>query len=84
MAGAIAVATSAFVNAKPASHRKAMACYCRYLVNASGQFVSGLEQFYGTARDISSAENNLPCEAGKDADCIRFLFSKPSANLMLM
>ncbi len=71
LAVAVAIATSAFVNAKPAAHPKATVNYHWYLVNASGQIVSGSQQFGGTARDVSYAENNLPCQAGSDADCIR-------------
>ena len=64
-----AVATSSLMNKAGAKTRSGM--YYWYSVNASGQIVSGSQEFGGVQKSVSYAETNLPCPAGTDADCIR-------------
>ena len=45
--------------------------YYWYSVNSSGQIVAGSQAYSGDKETVSYAEDNLPCPAGTDADCVR-------------
>ena len=48
-----------------------LSSYYWYSVNSSGQIVAGSQAYSGDKETVSYAEDNLPCPAGTDADCVR-------------
>ena len=71
----IIVVASAFV--KSNNHSKNPVYYW-YMVDASGNVVSGSAVFAGLTKTVSYAMFHLPCPSGSTSDCIRGFISIPT------
>jgi hypothetical protein len=66
-----AVGASAFVAKNHHTSNNKLNTYYWYSVNSSGQIVAGSQAYGGVKENVTYAEDNLPCPAGTDADCVR-------------